>query len=128
MAKPGDSRSVFLDLFRIRFPIGAIASILHRVSGVLLFLALPPLALGLDMSLRGEAQFEALRSLLPAPWRIVLGTILAWAATHHLLAGIRHLLMDVGVGSALGTARASARAVLAIALLAALFAAWRGLS
>lgn len=120
MARPARPLPVFLNLFRIRFPVGAIASIAHRVAGVLLFLALPPLALGLDASLRSEAGFEAMRELLAGPWRGLLGLVLVWAAAHHLLAGIRHLLMDVGVGSGLAQARASARAVLVAAVLVAL--------
>ncbi len=120
MARPARPLPVFLNLFRIRFPVGAIASIAHRVAGVLLFLALPPLALGLDASLRSEAGFEALRALFAGPWRGLLGLVLVWAAAHHLLAGIRHLLMDVGVGSGLAQARASARAVLVAAVLVAL--------
>lgn len=124
MARPARPSPVFLNLLRIRFPVGAIASIAHRVAGVLLFLALPPLALGLDASLRSEAGFEALREVFAGPWRGLLGLVLVWAAAHHLLAGIRHLLMDVGFGSGLAQARASARAVLVVALvLALLFAA-----
>ncbi|WP_068809634.1 succinate dehydrogenase, cytochrome b556 subunit [Thauera phenolivorans] len=120
MARPVRPLPVFLNLLRIRFPVGAIASIAHRVAGVLLFLALPPLALGLDASLRSEAGFEAMRDLLSSPWRALVGLILVWAAAHHLLAGIRHLLMDVGIGGGLAQARASARAVLVVAVLLAL--------
>lgn len=118
----------FLNLFQIRFPIGAIASIGHRISGVLLVLSLPLLALTLDRSLRSEADFLALRDLVSARWRAVLLVLFVWAATHHLLAGIRHLLMDAGIGSALPQARASARAAIVAAAVIALFAAARWLS
>ena len=119
---------VFLNLAQIRFPIGAIASIAHRVAGVLLFIALPVVALMLDASLRTEAGFVAVRDLLSSPLWIATAAVLLWALVHHLLAGVRHLLMDVGVGSELVRARASARLVLVAApALTLLFLVW-GLS
>ena len=119
---------VFLNLAQIRFPIGAIASIAHRVSGVLLFIALPVLAALLDASLRSEAGFASVRGLLSSPLALVVSGVLAWALVHHVLAGIRHLLMDVGIGGELERARASARLVLIAApALAVLLLVW-GLS
>lgn len=115
----------FLNLSRIRFPIGAIASIGHRISGVLLLVSLPLLALTLDRSLRSESDFEALRDLVGAPGRALLLVVVLWAAAHHLLAGIRHLLMDIGVGSRLADARMSAWAAILAALVIALAAALR---
>lgn len=107
-------RPVFLDLARISYPVGAIASIAHRVSGVVLVLALPLMALGLQRSLTDEAGFHELADLLRLP-----AALLAWAAAHHLFAGIRHLLMDVGIGASLQVARTSAYAALIAGLLVA---------
>ena len=118
----------FLNLSQIRFPVGAIASIGHRVSGVLLLVSLPLLALALDRSLRSESEFEALRDLVSEPWRALLLVILVWAAAHHVLAGVRHLLMDIGVGSRLSQARTSAWAAILAAGISALAAAVRWLS
>lgn len=119
---------VFLNLAQIRFPIGAIASIAHRVSGVLLFIALPVLAVLLDTSLRDEAGFASVRDLISSPLAVVAAGVLVWALVHHVLAGIRHLLMDVGIGGELERARASARLVLIAApALAVLLLVW-GLS
>lgn len=119
---------MFLNLAQIRFPVGAIASIAHRVSGVLLFITLPVIALLLDASLRSEEVFALLRKLLSSPLCIVAATVPVWALVHHVLAGVRHLLMDVGVGSELARARASARVVLLAApVVALLFLVW-GLS
>ena len=116
---------VFLNLAQIRFPIGAIASIAHRVAGVLLFIALPVLAVLLDASLRSEAGFASVRGLLSSPLALVVAGVLAWALVHHVLAGVRHLLMDVGVGSELMRARATARLVLVAApALTLLFLVW----
>lgn len=117
----------FLKLLQIRFPIGAIASIGHRISGVLLVVSLPLLALALDRSLRSQADFEALRHLVAAPGRAVLLVVVVWAAAHHVLAGLRHLLMDIGVGSRLEQARTSAWAAIVAALVIALAAALRWL-
>jgi len=116
-------RARFLDLSRIRFPVGAICSIGHRVSGVALAVALPLLIALFARSLAGaEGYAEAARWLAPLPVRAAL-VLVVWAFAHHLLAGVRHLLMDVGAGSRLGAARASAwtanLAGLALAVLAA---------
>lgn len=98
-------RPVFLDLVRIRFPVGAVASMGHRISGVMLVAALPFVVLALQRSLQAEA-------LAIAGWLRVPAALLAWAAAHHLFAGIRHLLMEAGVGSSLASARRSAYAAL----------------
>jgi succinate dehydrogenase / fumarate reductase, cytochrome b subunit len=100
-------RPVFLNFARIQFPVGAVASIGHRLSGVLLVLALPLAVLALQRSLAGEVAFFAL-----AGWARVPAALLAWACAHHLFAGIRHLLMDVGIGASLSAARRSAYAAL----------------
>ncbi len=119
---------VFLNLAQIRFPIGAIASIAHRVSGVLLFIALPVVSVLLDTSLRDEAGFASVRDLISSPLAVVAAGVLVWALVHHVLAGIRHLLMDVGIGGELERARASARLVLIAAPALAVFLLFWGLS
>ncbi|WP_332672315.1 succinate dehydrogenase, cytochrome b556 subunit [Aromatoleum sp.] len=116
----------FLNLFQIRFPIGAIASIGHRVSGVVLLILLPLLAIGLDESLGSAEDFDALRDNLSGPLTMLLLVIVVWAAAHHVLAGVRHLLMDIGIGSRLEQARTSAWSVIVAALLIALVAALTG--
>ncbi len=100
-------RPVFLNFARIQFPVGAVASIGHRLSGVLLVFALPFAVLALQRSLAADAAFFTL-----AGWARVPAALLAWVCAHHLFAGIRHLLMDVGIGASLGAARRSAYAAL----------------
>lgn len=100
-------RPVFLNLARIRYPVGAVASIGHRISGIILVLVLPFAVLALQYSLQNEATFDAV-----AGWVRLPAALLAWAAAHHLFAGIRHLLTDVGIGSSLPAARRSAHAAL----------------
>lgn len=105
-------RPVFLNLARIRFPIGAVVSIGHRLSGMLLVCALPFAVLALERSLAGEAAFASLPAMLQSGAGRIGLLLVAWAAAHHLFAGVRHLLMDLGIGAELGPARASAYAVL----------------
>lgn len=112
-------RPVFLNLAAIRFPVGAVASIGHRVSGVLLLIALPALAAALGRSLRSAADFAAMFGGERPLWLTGVLIVLVWAAAHHLVAGVRHLLMDLGIGSGLPPTRASAWAALLVGLLAA---------
>jgi len=106
------ARPRFLNLTRISYPVGAIASIAHRVSGVLLVCTLPFAVLTLQRSLGDEAAFIRLASAMQSPTGRMGLVVLAWACAHHLFAGIRHLLMDVGVCASLATSRSSAFAAL----------------
>lgn len=91
-------RPVYLDLLRIRLPVGGLVSILHRVSGVLLVLALPFSLWVLQQSLASAEEYQRITSLLQKfPLRILL-FLLILALAHHFLAGIRHLLLDIDIG------------------------------
>ena len=93
-----DQRPVNLDFTTIRLPITAIASILHRVSGVFLFFAIAVLLYLLDLSLSSEQGFDEATALLDGEFaRLVMWAILAGLA-YHAVAGIRHLIMDMGIG------------------------------
>ncbi|MEF8792191.1 succinate dehydrogenase, cytochrome b556 subunit [Thiohalorhabdus sp.] len=103
-----DNRPVFLNLARIHFPVGAMASILHRLSGVLLILAVPG-GLGLaEYSSRSAIHFRWVAGILDTATAAVIGAAVLAALAHHLLAGVRLMLMDVGMGVGLTTARRSA--------------------
>ncbi|MGB4911771.1 MAG: succinate dehydrogenase, cytochrome b556 subunit [Candidatus Dechloromonas phosphoritropha] len=117
-------RPVYLNLFRIRFPVGAIASIGHRVAGVVLAVLLPFLVAVFERSLNSEAAFHRIAEILHGPLGIVTGLIVCWALIHHVLAGIRHLLMDVDIGSSLPVARKTALMVLIGGGLAVLLMLW----
>jgi succinate dehydrogenase / fumarate reductase, cytochrome b subunit len=80
-------RPVFLSFARIRFPVGAVASIGHRISGVVLVMALPLAVLFLERSLQAEAQPLALPGWVRLP-----AALLAWAAAHPLTARFRACL------------------------------------
>lgn len=116
---------VFLNLFRIRMPAGAVASIAHRISGVLLFLSLPLLAWLLDLSLQGGEGYERAIALLQSTGVRLASVVLVWSLLHHLVAGIRFLLIDVHLGVSMPAARLSAWfANLAAVLMALLYAWW----
>ena len=123
MAHPPRSRArpVFFNLMQIQMPVGALASIGHRLSGVLLAAGLPVAVYLLDISLRDEQGFAEV-TRWGNSWAFKgAAFLLAWALAHHMLAGVRHLLTDISVGSTLYRARRSAWAVnlggVAIALL-----------
>jgi len=114
MTKP---RPVYLDLVRIRLPLPGIVSILHRVSGALLFLVgIPLLLLGLRATLSSGEAFERLSWFLSQPLVKLLLIALIWAYLHHCCAGIRFLLLDIHRGIELAPARRSSVAVLAVSL------------
>lgn len=118
-------RPKFLNLFRLSYPPGAIASIAHRVTGILLAVAIPIAAYGFTRSVAGPEGFaEIARWGRAIPIRLALA-VLAAALVYHLLAGVRHLLMDAGIGSSLRAGRGSARAVLAAGVVAFVVAAVR---
>jgi succinate dehydrogenase / fumarate reductase cytochrome b subunit len=103
-----ENRPRFLNLLQIRMPIGAVASIAHRISGVLLFLILPATVFLLELSVRSPEGFDQARAILQAPLVRLFGLVLAWALLHHLLAGIRFLLLDLEIGIEREQARLSA--------------------
>ena len=112
-------------LFEIRLPLPALVSILHRVSGLLLFFPLAAWLLYLlDASLASEQGFERVRTHYLQLPLVKLGIIVfAWAYLHHFCAGIRFLLLDIDKGIQLRTARMTSALVLAASLaLTALFA------
>ena len=90
-------RPVNLDLRTIRLPVAALASITHRVSGIIVFLGIAGLLYLLEISLTSEADFESLRSGLGPLSKFLLWGVLS-ALAYHLVAGVKHLLLDLGLG------------------------------
>ena len=110
------SRPKHLALHKIKLPLPGIVSILHRVSGVFLFLALPLLLLLLDQSLRSIETYTNLTEHLTHPL-LKLGLLgLLWAFLHHFCAGLRYLAIDLHLASSLAAARASSKWVMAVSL------------
>jgi succinate dehydrogenase / fumarate reductase cytochrome b subunit len=93
-----DTRPVYLNLLKIRLPITGVVSFGHRVSGFLLFLAIPIAIYIFDLSLTSEPGFAKSMQLLQQPVAQLFLLILVWAFAHHLLAGIRYLCLDFDIG------------------------------
>ena len=105
------------DLMSYRLPLAGLVSILHRISGVAMFLLLPFVLWMFDTSLRSQQGWDAIAGVLSAwPLKIiVLG--LFWALAHHLCAGIRHLVMEVRHALSKQQGRRYAAASLTVSLL-----------
>ena len=117
------SRPAFLDPRHISMPVGAIASIGHRISGAVLAVSVPFAVYLLARSLRDESSYAMVLSLFTHFVPKAALVVVVWAFAHHVLAGVRHLLSDFDIGSPLRSARRSAWVVnlcgVALALLTA---------
>ena len=110
------TRPKYLNLMQIRMPVPALVSILHRVSGAVLFLALPLMLYWLQRSLVSQEAFDALRAGFSNGFVKLVILVLLWGYFHHLLAGIRHLFLDLDLGTELAAARTSSALVLAVSI------------
>jgi len=111
------TRPKFLELHHIRLPLPGLVSILHRISGVGMFLCLPLLLWLLDNSLHSRSSFETFQGVIANPVVKLILFGLIWAFLHHLFAGLRYLALDLHWGVELGKARASSKLVLAASLI-----------
>ena len=106
----------------MRLPITAWASITHRASGVFLFAGIAVLLWGLDLSLASEESFSTLKESLGHPlvkfvlWAVLSGLI------YHSLAGIKHLVMDLGFGETMEGGVIGAKIVVSISIILIAFA------
>jgi succinate dehydrogenase / fumarate reductase cytochrome b subunit len=117
-AKLQNKRPKHLNLFKIRQPLPAVVSILHRISGALLFFPGIPLILySLQMLLQSQQSFEALQDCLRDPIIKLALLLPVWFFMHHLCAGIRHLALDLHVGVTLPQARMGSMLVVAAGIL-----------
>lgn len=102
---------------RYRLPLAALVSILHRISGALMFLVgLPFLLYIFQQSLTSEISFEHYRAIVSHWFAKLVLLALIWAYLHHFFAGLRHLLMDLDIGLDKAAGRTSAAIVLALSL------------
>ena len=109
----------------VRFPVTAISSILHRITGVLLFIAVPILLWMLQKSLTSTGFIE-LKGMLADSflWQFIFWAILV-SVTFHIVAGVRHLLMDAGIGESLeGGTRGAWIVIILSAIAAILLGVW----
>lgn len=118
--------NIVKDLPTYRMPLAAIVSILHRISGAIMFLLLPFILWMFDKSLTSEISFDAFTAAFRAgigfvPGGVVKLVVLAliWAYLHHFIAGLRHLWMDIShaaVNKEFGRKSALTTLVISVAL------------
>jgi succinate dehydrogenase / fumarate reductase cytochrome b subunit len=104
-----------------RLPLAGLVSILHRISGALLFLLLPVVIWLFDLSVTSEVSYAHFTTVFTAGWAGLPGWLwklialaLIWAYLQHFFAGLRHLWMDVTHSTGLGFGRQSAIVTLAL--------------
>ena len=114
MVKP---QPVNLNLLTMRFPVTAIVSILHRISGVFIFLLIPAVLACLHCSLTSALAYDGIHTWLSHPVLKMLVWLGYTAVIYHVLAGIRHLLMDIDIGETLAGGRRGAWLVLILSLI-----------
>ena len=100
-------RPIHLNILAVRMPVTAIASILHRISGVILFLCIPLGVWALAHSTHSPDAFAALQNCFTSLYGRIVISAIALAFIYHFLAGIRHLCMDIHLGESLEAARRS---------------------
>lgn len=105
-----------LDLATIRLPLPGILSILHRISGAVIFLLLPVLLWLFQSSLTSPETFAAFKSFVGNPLIKIVLFGLIWLYMHHFCAGIRYLLLDLHKGIDLESARLSSKVVFAVSI------------
>ena len=119
---PAKNRPVYRNIhvtqiLRYRLPLAGQLSILHRVSGALLFLALPVILLPLfDKSLTSEISFQEMKELVSQPIFKLFLLALMWSYLHHFCAGIRYLVLDMHIGTDKESAHKSAVISFAVSL------------
>ena len=115
--------NAFTDLTTYRLPPAGWVSILHRISGILMFLLMPFIVWMFDSSLSSEISYDSFTSAFTAGlgfvpgWFVKLvGLALIWAYLHHLIAGVRHLYMDATHSVTKEFGASSAYVVLALSI------------
>lgn len=120
-----DKRPVNLDIGTIQLPLAALTSITHRISGVILFVGIAILLWLFQRSLASEASFNDVKALFASPLLkfVVWGTLSA--LSYHMVAGIKHLLLDAGIGETREGGPVGAKLVIAAsAVLIVLMGVW----
>lgn len=120
MSALNKQRPVYISLTQFRFPVTAVTSIVHRITGMLLFLGIAYLLWLLDLALDSEAGFANAAAILGAPFaKLVLWGVLSMLI-YHVLAGVKHLLLDFHIGDSFEAASASSYVVFALTVVVTL--------
>jgi len=112
-------RPLWFNLSPLNLPVPGLVSIFHRVSGIVLFLGLIGFLYLLDLSLASESGYAQAAAILSKPVWKLLAIASIWGLLHHMCAGVRHLFLDIDMGTSLHVARRSAFAVFIVSLLMA---------
>lgn len=119
-----NKRPININPLSVQIPIGALVSITHRLSGILVFLLIPMVLWAMQLSFESEQSFEQMKAVFDIPLLKMVTWIFLAALLYHLVAGLRHLLMDVHMGDSLRAGRLSAKIVIIVSLLLAIEAAY----
>jgi succinate dehydrogenase / fumarate reductase cytochrome b subunit len=117
-----DDRPIYLNLFQYKWPLVAIASILHRISGVGVFFGIGVLLFLLQASLESQSSFDLVRSSFQSPGLKILTWLIVSGLIYHFVAGVKHLIMDWGFGEDLRSAHLASQATIAVATISSLLA------
>lgn len=115
---------VYLNLFQLHLPITGWVSILHRLTGALLFLLLPLMVWGFVLALSGEAGFAKMSTYLATPFAKLFLLVAVAGLAQHFFAGLRHLAMDAHWGVSLRSARMTSLIVLLATGIVVVLASW----
>jgi succinate dehydrogenase / fumarate reductase cytochrome b subunit len=118
-------RPVNLELSTLHFPIMAITSIMHRLSGIAVFLLLPFMLYLLQQSLHSPESFASLQTYIQCNFVKFLIWGFISALFYHFMAGVRHMIADLGYGETVETARKTAVILLVLTLISTIgFGVW----
>lgn len=109
-------RPLWYNVSLFNLPLPGVVSILHRVSGALLFVLTAWLLYLLDMSLDAPERFEEVKRVVAHLLAKLVLLVVLWAFLHHLCAGIRYLFLDIHKGVDLPTARTTSGLVIGVSL------------
>ncbi len=113
-------RPRFLDLRKIKLPLPGIVSILHRISGINMVIAIPFGLYLFDLSLHSEAGYHKALDYSDSLVFKLAASLILWSLCHHLFAGIRFLLLDLDIGVERSQARLSSILVFVVSIVIAL--------
>ncbi len=106
-----------LQIMSYRLPLAAKTSILHRISGLLLFICLPLVILPLfSLSVSSPESYASIQSWVANPFTKLVMLVLIWGYLHHFCAGIRYLTLDLHMGNDKHTGAKTAGVVLGVSL------------